>query len=314
MALDAKRAPPPPPMPGPEDAEQAEAVAGKIIRLNLQADTVFQHTGGMAYSGLEFSRIGVSKQAALAFKFEDLCHLPRFLQDDEFVPAPTTLKDDYNYYNPVADFKNSPDHSPTKPGLSIVAVACSKIKMADGSLNAVKVAAVDVASCRILMNHLMCGDPSASVENWNTQITGLSSFADMEAARKDGYKVLKGWQAARAALWKFVDKETIIIGHNLRTDLDALRMIHGRASDVAGVFEQTANGPLSRQQVSLESLSHGLLEKELQTDPRSGRDVLTNAFAARELALCRIKFHDKWVKWARTKSLEYQRVNPAARK
>lgn len=331
IALNAKGAPRPPqpiiPMPpvaaappgnqggsGPEDAEQAETVAGKIMRLNLQADVVIQHTGEMNYSGLGFPRIGVSRQGAIASNFEDLCHLPRFLQNDEFVPAPTTLKDDYQHYNAVGNFKNSPDPSPTHPGLAVVAVACGKIKMTDGSLEAVKIAAVDVASCRILMNHLMCGNPSASVENWNTQITGLRSFADMEAARKDGYKILRGWQAARAALWKFVDKETIIIGHNLRADLDALRMIHGRAIDVAQVFEQDAKGPLSRQQVSLESLSRGLLEKELPTDPRFGRDVLINAFAARELALCRIKFHDKWVRWAKTKSLEYQRVNPGARK
>jgi hypothetical protein len=299
--------------PGPEDAEQAENVAGKIMRLILQVDIVIQHDGKITYSGLGWTRIGAPKQADIVHKFDELCHLPRFLQDEEFVPAPITLKDDYQYYNPVADFKNSPDPSPNHHGLGVVAVACSKIKMANGCLEAVKIAAVDVATCRILMSHLVCGKPTVPVQNWNTEVTGLRGFDDMEAARQEGYKVLKGWQAARAALWKFIDKETILIGHNLRTDLDALRMIHGRAVDVAKEFEQAANGPLSRQQISLESLSRGLLEKELPTDPRFGRDALLNAFAVRELALCRIKFDDKWVKLAKAKSLEYQRAAPVLR-
>jgi hypothetical protein len=326
LALQEKRAPPPSmpaiaevatgsnvPGPGPEDTEQAENVAGKIIRLTLQADVIFQHDGKFTYDGIGWRRIPVLKQADIVPKFDELCHLPSFMEGDEFVPAPVNLKDDYDYYNPVAEFETSPVPSPNNPGLRVVAVTCSKIKMANGCLEAVKIAAVDVATCRILLSHLVFGEPSVPVQNWNTEVTGLRGLGDLETARQQGYRIFKGWKAARAALWKFIDKETILVGHNLRADLDSLRIIHGRAVDVAKVFETAASGPLSRQQLSLESMCRGLLEKDLPSDPQFGRDALMNAFAARELALFRIKHNDKWVRWAKTKSLEYQRIAPVPR-
>jgi hypothetical protein len=38
-------------------------------------------------------------------------------------------------------------------------------------------------------------------------------------------------------------KDTIIVGHTLRSDLEALRMIHGRAVDMAKIVQKAANGP-----------------------------------------------------------------------
>jgi hypothetical protein len=133
----------------------------------------------------------------------------------------------------------------------------------------------------------------------------------MEDARQAGYKVLKGWAAARSALFKFIDKDTIIVGHNLRSDLDALRIIHGRAVDVAKVVEKAARGPLSKAQVSLDSWCRDFANvAELKIDPVFGRDCVMNALAVREIALCAIKTPEKLEKLAKQKTKEYQLVNP----
>ncbi|ORY12320.1 hypothetical protein BCR34DRAFT_563910 [Clohesyomyces aquaticus] len=262
------------PMPlvgGPEDRLQGEEVREKIMRLLLQEDVKIHNNGKITCCGINWTRIGVAKQYDVVGMFSKLCYLPEALQYSEYVPAPTTFKDEYTADYPVGDFKLSPEHFNTRPALGAVALSCSRVLLANGLQEVVKVAAIDVVSCRILMNYLVCTDPKALVHDWRTKNTGMSSWVDVEAARQAGYKVFKGWEAARAALWKYIDKQTIIVGYNLRADLDALRMIHGRSVDVIKLIEKAADGPLTKQQVSLESLCRDLLITHLITHPTFGR-------------------------------------------
>jgi hypothetical protein len=295
---------------GPAEYEQAQTICGKILRLRIQNDISIQHDGKMLCGGMAWTRIGVAKQPDVVGMFEKLTHLPRKFQTTEYLPPPKTFKAEYDIYYPASDFQNSPSPISTKPGMSIVAISCSKILLDNGRQEVIRIAAVDVLSCRILMNYLVSTDTKASVKDWRTSVTGLSSFGDIEAARLAGYKILKGWQAARAALWKFIDSETIIVGYNLRGDLDALRMIHGRAIDIAKSVEKAAGGPLSKQQLSLDSLCRDYPQVLLTTDATYGRDCLLNAFAIREFGLWMLKQGDQLVRKAKQKSLEYQLVHP----
>ncbi|KAF2465972.1 uncharacterized protein BDR25DRAFT_238629 [Lindgomyces ingoldianus] len=297
---------------GPEDMIQAREIREKIMRLLLQSDVVIHHDGKITCGGINWTRVGVSRQREVAGMFAKLCHLPETLQYSEYLPPPKTFKDEYTADYPVGRFKLSPERFITKPTLEVVAISCSRITLANGLQEVVKIAAIDVTSCRILMNHLVCTDPKASVRDWLTNTTGLTAWRDMEAARQLGYKVLKGWWAARAALWKFIDKQTILVGYNLRGELDALRMIHGRSVDVAKIVEKAASGPLSKQQLSLESLCRDLPAAHLTTNPTFGQDALQNAFAIRELCLYIIKNEDNTKRWAKAKSLDYQRATGTA--
>lgn len=307
----------PPPLPtslnigGALEMDQAKFICGKTLRLLLQNDIFIHHDGRMSVGGIDWTRIGVEQQPAVVGMFNDLCHLPRKLQPLEYVPAPKTFMNEYTAQYPMTEFEGAPVRDPAKPGLGIIALACSKIVLSNGCQDVVKIAAVDVLTCRVLMSHLVCTDPNVQVVNWRSSVTGLTSFKDMEEARQAGYKVLKGWPAARAALFKFVDKETIIVGHNLRSDLDALRIIHGRAVDIAKVVEKAAQGPLSKVQVSLDSWCRDFANvAKLNTDPVFGRDCVMDAFAAREIGLWGIKNREKLEKVAKQKTKEYQSVNP----
>jgi hypothetical protein len=226
----------------------------------------------------------------------------------EYLPVPTILQSEYTTNYPIEEFQYSPDRDSAKPALDVVALSCIKIVLADGRNEVAKIAAVNVLTCQILMSHLVCTNPQAEVKNWNTATTGLSSFHHMEDARKAGFKILKGWSAARTALSKFVDKETIIVGHNLRADLDALRLNHGRAVDIVKVIEKAAGGPLSKAQVTLDSWCRDFVKTPLKTDPNFGRDCLTDAFATREIALRAAKFGEQFEKLAKQKSREYQSI------
>jgi hypothetical protein len=306
-----------PPMPasvnmgGVEELDQARQVQAKTLRLLIQSDIFILIDGKINVCELSWSRIGVARQRELIAMLDSMCHLPRILQG-EYIPAPKAFRDENNAPYQSTDFKPSPIRNPMKPGLGAVAISCSKVMLADGCQEVVKIAAVDLLTCRVLMNHLVCTNPHAEVKDWYSPVTGLFSWNDMEGARKAGYKVFKGWSAAREALHKFVDNETIIVGHNLRSDLDALRMIHGRAVDIAKIVEKAAQGPLSKAQLALDGLCRDYATIKLRSDPEYGRDSLMNAFAVREFGLWAIKNNDKLVSVARQKSREYQLVMPRA--
>ncbi|KAH7090199.1 hypothetical protein FB567DRAFT_438523 [Paraphoma chrysanthemicola] len=291
------------------DMEQAHHIKDKILRLLIQSDILIHHDGKMTVGGIDWTRIGCSRQADVVGMFDGMCHLPKVLQG-EYLPPPKALQDQYNVQYPASEFEPSPDRDRYKPGLGVVALTCSRVVLPDGLQEVVKIAAVDLVTCRILMDYLVCTDPSATVANWRSNETGLFTWNDMEQARLNGFKVLKGWSAARAALWKFIDKETIIVGHNLRSDLDSLRMIHGRAVDIAKVAEKAANGPLSKIQVGLDSLCRDYPKVTLTSDPNYGRDVLMNVFAVREMGLWIIKNKDTFEQKLRQKSMDYQRLVP----
>ncbi|XPS95059.1 hypothetical protein M3J09_004352 [Ascochyta lentis] len=296
---------------GALEMEQAKSVCGKTLRLLLQTDVFIHHNGKMSVSGIDWTRIGVDHQPTVVDRFDDMCHLPRKLQPLEYVPAPKTFMTEYTAQYPVIEFESAPDRNPTKPGLDIIAMACSKIFLSNGSHEVVKIAIIDVLTCRVLMSHLICTDPGAEVGNWCSSITGLTSFQDIEDARQSGYKVLKGWAAARSALFRLIDKDTIIVGHNLRSELDALRIIHGRAVDIAKAIEKAAQGPLSKVQVSLDSWCRDVANvAQLKTDPVFGRDCIMSAFAAREIGLWVIKNREQFVEVAKQKTKEYQLVTP----
>ncbi|KAI5374837.1 hypothetical protein J4E82_006515 [Alternaria postmessia] len=298
-------------MSGVAELDQAKQVQAKILRLLIQSDIFIQHDGKMNVCGIDWTRVGVAKQHEVVAMFDTMCHLPKILQG-EYVPAPKAFKDDYNTEYPFSDFEPSPARNPSKPALDVVAISCSKVVLKGGFQEIVKIAAVDLATCRILMNHLVCTDPHAEVLDWRSAVTGLFSWRDMEAARKSGYKVFKGWMAARNALHKFIDKETIVVGHNLRSDLDSLRMVHGRAVDIAKVVEKAAQGPLSKAQLALDSLCKTYSEISLRSDPEYGRDSLMNAFAVREFGLWALKNREQLARIAKQKSLDYQATMPRA--
>jgi hypothetical protein len=291
--------------------QQAKFICDKIMQLMLQVDIFLHEAGEILVGGIGWARVPVSRQPEVVTKLDPMCHLPRKLQGMEYLPAPKILQSEYTADYAIDEFQSSPDRNPAKPALDVVAISCSKIVLADGRHEVVKLAAVDVLTCQILLSHLVCTDPQASVKNWNRAITGLSSFHHIEDARKAGFKVLRGWSAARTALSKFIDKETIILGHNLRADLDALRLIHGRAIDVVKVIEKAAAGPLSKAQITLDSWCRDFAKVSLKADPNFGRDCLTDAFATREIALRAAKFGEQFEKLAKLKSKEYQAIGLA---
>jgi hypothetical protein len=285
---------------------QGTDVREKMLRLQLQADIDLLPTGSLKYSGISWTRVGVTKQPDVEKMLEKYCLLPPEYQQDEHLPR--TFDEPYRPYN-VAEFEKPPKRSPVRKAMRVVAVSCCKITLTDGTQEAVKVAVIDVATGRIILNHFVCLDPKSQVKDWNTKFTGFTCFKDIEIVRQAGYKVFKGWKAVRTALFKFIDNGTLLVGHNLRSDLDVLRITYGRGVDVAGAVEKEAEGRISNTQRSLTSLCRDLPKVTLNNVlPMFGEDCAQSAFAIRELALWFLKNEAPLKRWAKAKAIEYQRA------
>lgn len=60
-------------------------------------------------------------------------------------------------------------------------------------------------------------------------------------AAKSNHTCLFGVEAARRQVWRYVDAETVVVGHDVKNDLGALRWAHGRVVDTLLVEKAARN-------------------------------------------------------------------------
>ncbi|KAA8903988.1 hypothetical protein FN846DRAFT_953312 [Sphaerosporella brunnea] len=137
--------------------------------------------------------------------------------------------------------------------------------------------ATDLFTGQVLINQLV--KPSTPVKDLRTEWSGVTQELMNEAIRTGAY--LDGWGHARAELFRYIDVDTIIIGHAVHNDLQQLRLIHERIIDTS-LFVPRLKG---RKQ-SLKSLTWEILKKQVQRGSGvSGHNCLEDTMGARELVL-----------------------------
>jgi len=135
---------------------------------------------------------------------------------------------------------------------------------------------VDFFTAEVLINSLV--KPSVPVMSWRTQYSGVSENMMREAVAAGNY--IDGWQGARALLFQYIDKDTIIMGHSLHYDLDQLRLIHQKVIDSSMLIPK-----LKSSKHGVQGLSAELLRKQVQRGGRYGHDCLEDTLATRELII-----------------------------
>ena len=115
----------------------------------------------------------------------------------------------------------------SRPKRAVVAINTDAVGVDGGLSEVVRVCAVDVLTDEVLVD--LWVQPYATVRSWRTRWSKATP-AVLKAARREG-KLVKGWDRARAAVWRFVDKETILVGHALHASLEVLRLRHARCVD-----------------------------------------------------------------------------------
>jgi len=109
-----------------------------------------------------------------------------------------------------------------RPVRAAVAIDCEMGTAISGDSELIRISAIDYYTGEVLVNNLVEADQELA--HLNTRYSGVT-WSEMNRALRQG-TCLTGKAGARAALWRFVGPDTIIMGHGVSNDLRALRICH----------------------------------------------------------------------------------------
>ncbi|KAL2241646.1 UNVERIFIED_CONTAM: Small RNA degrading nuclease 3 [Sesamum indicum] len=159
--------------------------------------------------------------------------------------------------------------------VDMIAIDCEMVLCEDGTEALVKVCAVD-RNLQVKLDEVV--NPDKAIADYRTEITGISA-KDLDGVThslKDVQKLLK----------KLLSNGTILVGHSLNNDLQALKLDHTRVVDTSYVFKY-ANGPTNKKP-SLSLLCKAMLGYELR-QKGNPHNCLDDACAAMKLVLARLE-------------------------
>ncbi|KAL6224861.1 hypothetical protein ACLB2K_003716 [Fragaria x ananassa] len=158
---------------------------------------------------------------------------------------------------------------------AMLAVDCEMVLCEDGTEALVRVCVVD-QNLEVKLDELV--NPDKEVADYRTEITGVaaSELAGVTCTLADIQKSFK----------KLLSDGTILIGHSLCNDLQALKIDHKMVIDTAYVFRYS-DGPIYRKP-SLNNLCKAVLGYEVRKKG-SPHNCLDDACAAMKLVLAKVE-------------------------
>ncbi|KAF7915162.1 uncharacterized protein EAE98_011247 [Botrytis deweyae] len=196
------------------------------------------------------------------------------------------------------DFQQTPAASNEPKHLAVV-IDCEMAGVAGGGGGGepILLCAVDFVSGAVILNHLIC--PKERINDMRSSIHGISIHTLNEAVSRG--QALDGWEEARSKLWELIDANTILIGHALENDLDALRMIHPRVVDSAILAKKEVG---FNRTWGLSTMCSELLKLEIRKNKGAIHDCLEDVLATREVVICCTQNKDAFQNWAKIKEIE----------
>ncbi|MCL7037448.1 hypothetical protein MKW94_009570 [Papaver nudicaule] len=165
--------------------------------------------------------------------------------------------------------------SEAKESDKMVAIDCEMVLCEDGTEAVVQVCVVD-QNLEVKLDTLV--KPDKPVINYRTEITGVSA--------KDLEGVTCSLADVQKSLKKLLSRGTILIGHSLNNDLQALKLDHARVIDTALIFRCTDG--TTRRRPSLCHLCKIVLGQDLR-EKGAPHNCLADARAAMKLVLAKLE-------------------------
>ncbi|XP_021686263.2 small RNA degrading nuclease 3 isoform X2 [Hevea brasiliensis] len=155
---------------------------------------------------------------------------------------------------------------------AIVAVDCEMVLCEDGTDALVRVCVVD-HNLQVKLDERV--NPCKPVADYRTEITGVAAgdLDELSCSLADIQKSMK----------KLLRKGTILVGHGLYNDLQALKLDHGRVVDTSFIFKRLDGRP-----PSLDTLCKAVLGYELRKEG-APHNCVDDACAAMKLVLAKIE-------------------------
>ncbi|KAL4789066.1 hypothetical protein BDV19DRAFT_397534 [Aspergillus venezuelensis] len=209
--------------------------------------------------------------------------------------APPTAK--------LSNIKATPLPVPYKSTRAAIVLDCEMVGVLEttpGSYSreqseVIRVVAVDFLTGEVLLDTYV--SPLGRVISWRTKYSGVNASI-LAQKKREGRVLSGGWTAAREALYRFIDADTVLIGHGLNNDLAVLGMVHTRVVDSA-ILTRVAVGEDCQRHWKLRTLVKEFLGLSIQAgDGKDGHDCVEDTFAAREVLLWCLLNEDRLQEWA----------------
>lgn len=217
---------------------------------------------------------------------------------------------DKKFYTPDVD--SACHHNPKAPKHQAIVLDCEMVGVGHKGLTSelARVSAIDFFTGGLLVDTLV--EPHLNVTDWRTQWSGITA-KDMNEAIISG-EALRGSTAARKELFRYMDSQTILVGHSLQFDLAALGIHHDATAD-SSILARLAVGRGFKRQFALKTLCKELLNITVQDHGKNGHDAVEDALAAREVVLWCLQHEAELKSWGKKKKKEHftkpQKKRPA---
>ncbi|KAL2705079.1 hypothetical protein AAEP93_000329 [Penicillium crustosum] len=213
------------------------------------------------------------------------CHSPKRLHSQGYnTPKTINTKACVHQNKPHQHHIDPRPANPNSRHRKAIVLDCEMIETTVCTSELAFITAIDFLTGEVLINSYVT--PTAPVTNWLTPVSGITQ-EKMDTAIAEG-NVFVSNADARGALRKFLNRDTVLIGHALQHDLRTLSLIHGRIVDTSVITSEAVFSDVSSKTAlpriwGLDTLAEELIG--IKTRRGEGHNSLEDALATREILI-----------------------------
>ncbi|KAK5056140.1 hypothetical protein LTR84_012693 [Exophiala bonariae] len=205
-------------------------------------------------------------------------------------PVPVTA---VKSFNPLRDLNS------LKQGYNVYALDCEMVLTDDDKYSLARISIIDWYGRTVLDKYVL---PSLPIKNYFTQFSGITE--------KILENVTTTLQDIQKELLTLLGSNSILLGHSLESDLNALKLTHPHIIDTSIIYPHPRGLPLRS---SLKYLANKYLKREIQKGGADGHDSVEDARAVLDLVKLKCEKGAKWGTMDANGESIFRRISKAAR-
>ncbi|KAK1721236.1 ribonuclease H-like domain-containing protein [Colletotrichum acutatum] len=245
-------------------------------------------------------------------QISNLCHPEERLRREGYT-LPTTKINGTRGSSSMASTIDPPcpNKIKSKPKYAALVIDCEMGGTEGGENELIQITILDFLTGNVLLSRRLV-NPTRPILDWRENVTGLNATKMSAALLRN--EALNGWEAARAELWRYSDKDTILIGQSVHNDLRVLHTSHARIIDSAIITADAVLGAESKitKRWGLEALCKELLGIQIRSPIWAAdgvaHDNLEDCLATRELVLYCAQNTDQLKRWAQRTRISFLKM------
>jgi RNA exonuclease 1 len=166
-------------------------------------------------------------------------------------------------------------------GLTIYGIDCEMVLTSDDKSSLARISVVSWPDSKVVLDKFV--KPELEITNYFTQFSGITPqiLENVTTTLSD----------IQSELSTLLTPSTVLLGHSLESDLNALKMTHPFIVDTSMIYPHPRGLPLRS---SLKFLANKYLKREIQTAGANGHDSIEDAKAVLDLVKLKCEKGPRW--------------------